>query len=68
MVPLTILRDTRANQMFLLSSLVLFSTDFLVVLTLRAPMHTAFLRPPLVSGLAKVVVCDRFNCNYILLI
>lgn len=68
-VPVTILRDTGANQSLLLSSLLPFSLvsscgfDTLVwglkMSVVRAPMHTVFLRCPLVTGPAKVALRDQ---------
>uniref|UniRef100_A0A8P4KNJ7 Gypsy retrotransposon integrase-like protein 1 n=1 Tax=Dicentrarchus labrax TaxID=13489 RepID=A0A8P4KNJ7_DICLA len=59
-VPITILRDTGANQSLILQKVLPFSSasfcgsDALVLgvkmSTVRAPLHTVFLRSPLISG------------------
>ena len=63
-VPITILRDTGATQSLILTQILPFSpnsfcgSDALLwgvkMSVLQAPLHTIFLRSPLVSSLVKI--------------
>lgn len=77
-VPVSILRDTGACQLLILSAVLPFSensscgSDVLVwgvkMSVLRAPLHTVYLRSPLVSGPVKLGVCSCLPVEGIALI
>lgn len=77
-VPITILRDTGATQSLILTQILPFSpnsfcgSDALLwgvkMSVLRAPLHTVFLRSPLVSGPVKIGTRPRLPVRGVALI